>query len=69
MTSSPKTFKFLRGAVTGRVPQGGYWNSDHNGVTSVLKVPRQKCAKRGKGKKSAGASAKKKQKKCVKKAK
>ncbi len=62
MTSSPKVFRFKSGAVTGGVTNG-IWNSDHNGVTSVLKVPREKC------KKPKGKKGKAKGKKCGKKKK
>ncbi|MDP9188226.1 MAG: endonuclease/exonuclease/phosphatase family protein [Actinomycetota bacterium] len=42
LTSSPKRVKFRKGFVTGRVPVDGLWPSDHNGVTSVLKLPASK---------------------------
>jgi endonuclease/exonuclease/phosphatase family metal-dependent hydrolase len=63
MTSSPKVFRFKSGAVTGRAPVGGIWPSDHNGVTSVLKVPRDKCKKGKKGKKPKCGKKKGKKKK------
>ena len=63
MTSSPKVFRFKSGAVTGRAPVGGIWPSDHNGVTSVLKVPRDKCKKGKKGKKPKKCGKKKGKKK------
>ena len=38
MTNSPKRVKFSAGLVTGLKPVNGYWDSDHAGVFSVLKI-------------------------------
>ena len=40
MTNSPKRVRFRRGAVTGRAPVDGFWNSDHAGLYSVLSLSR-----------------------------
>ena len=34
-----KAIKFIKGAVTGRQMVNGLWDSDHNGIASVLSVP------------------------------
>jgi endonuclease/exonuclease/phosphatase family metal-dependent hydrolase len=38
MTSSPKKVKLLSSTITGLTPVNGFWDSDHAGVLSVLKV-------------------------------
>jgi endonuclease/exonuclease/phosphatase family metal-dependent hydrolase len=38
MTNSPKKVKLLKSVVTGRKPVNGFWNSDHNGIFSSLRV-------------------------------
>jgi endonuclease/exonuclease/phosphatase family metal-dependent hydrolase len=38
MTSSPKTVKLVNSSVTGRKPQNGFWDSDHAGLFSTLKL-------------------------------
>jgi endonuclease/exonuclease/phosphatase family metal-dependent hydrolase len=38
MTRDPKSVKLVSGAVTGRSPQNGFWDSDHAGLFSVLKL-------------------------------
>jgi endonuclease/exonuclease/phosphatase family metal-dependent hydrolase len=40
MTSDPKQVKLLSSAVTGRKMQNGYWDSDHAGLFSSLKILR-----------------------------
>lgn len=39
MTNRPKSVKRLKSGVTGTRPVDGYWNSDHLGVWSKLKMP------------------------------
>ena len=39
MTNRPKAVKRLKAGVTGRKVVSGYWNSDHAGVWSTLRVP------------------------------
>jgi len=39
MTNRPKTVKLLKSGATGSKPVRGYWNSDHKGVWSKLKMP------------------------------
>lgn len=39
MTNKPKAVKSLKTGVTGRKVVSGYWNSDHAGVWSNLRVP------------------------------
>jgi endonuclease/exonuclease/phosphatase family metal-dependent hydrolase len=48
MTDAPKKVKLKRSAVTGQEMVNGYWNSDHNGIASVLKVPKKKAKKKQK---------------------
>jgi hypothetical protein len=38
MTDSPKRVRLVRGAVTGRRPVNGFWDSDHAGLFSALRV-------------------------------
>jgi endonuclease/exonuclease/phosphatase family metal-dependent hydrolase len=38
MTSDPKTVKLVNSSVTGRKPQNGFWDSDHAGLFSTLKL-------------------------------
>jgi hypothetical protein len=38
MTGSPKRVRLVRGAVTGRRPVNGFWDSDHAGLFSALRV-------------------------------
>ena len=40
MTNSPRKVRFRRGAVTGRQPVNGFWNSDHAGLFSLLNLRR-----------------------------
>ncbi|MGE5409290.1 MAG: endonuclease/exonuclease/phosphatase family protein [Syntrophothermus sp.] len=40
MTNDPRQVKLLRSAVTGRKRQNGYWDSDHAGLFSELKLVR-----------------------------
>jgi endonuclease/exonuclease/phosphatase family metal-dependent hydrolase len=40
MTNSPRKVRFRRGAVTGREPVNGFWNSDHAGLFSLLNLKR-----------------------------
>ncbi|HMT04480.1 MAG: endonuclease/exonuclease/phosphatase family protein [Solirubrobacterales bacterium] len=39
MTNRPKAVKTMKAGVTGRKAVNGYWNSDHAGVWSELKMP------------------------------
>lgn len=39
MTNRPKSVKLLASGVTGTKPLNGYWDSDHRGVWSNLRVP------------------------------
>jgi hypothetical protein len=38
MTGSPKRVRLVRGSVTGRRPVNGFWDSDHAGLFSALRV-------------------------------
>ena len=38
MTDAPDTVRLVESSVTGRTMQNGYWNSDHAGVFSALRV-------------------------------
>jgi endonuclease/exonuclease/phosphatase family metal-dependent hydrolase len=38
MTNAPKRVKLVRSGVTGRAPVNGFWDSDHAGLWSVLRV-------------------------------
>src|SRR3954447_10465902 len=38
MTNAPKKVKLRSSTITGRTPLNGFWDSDHAGVLSVLKV-------------------------------
>jgi endonuclease/exonuclease/phosphatase family metal-dependent hydrolase len=38
MTRDPKTVKLVNSSVTGRKPQNGFWDSDHAGLFSTLKL-------------------------------
>jgi endonuclease/exonuclease/phosphatase family metal-dependent hydrolase len=38
MTNAPKKVKLVSGAITGAKPVNGYWDSDHAGVFSTLRV-------------------------------
>jgi endonuclease/exonuclease/phosphatase family metal-dependent hydrolase len=38
MTRDPKTVKLVNSSVTGRKPQNGFWDSDHAGLFSTLKI-------------------------------
>jgi endonuclease/exonuclease/phosphatase family metal-dependent hydrolase len=38
MTRDPKQVKLVNSAVTGRSPQNGFWDSDHAGLFSTLKI-------------------------------
>jgi endonuclease/exonuclease/phosphatase family metal-dependent hydrolase len=38
LTDTPNKIRLLRGAVTGRAPQNGFWNSDHAGLISKLRL-------------------------------
>src|SRR3954454_14839195 len=38
MTNAPKKVKLLKSTITGRLPVNGFWDSDHAGVFSVLRV-------------------------------
>jgi endonuclease/exonuclease/phosphatase family metal-dependent hydrolase len=40
MTSDPKQVKLVSSAVTGRKMQNGYWDSDHAGLFSSLRIQR-----------------------------
>jgi len=39
MTNRPKSVKLIKSGVTGTKPANGYWDSDHRGVWSNLKMP------------------------------
>ncbi|HMU27186.1 MAG TPA: hypothetical protein PKA56_10950 [Solirubrobacterales bacterium] len=39
MTNRPKSVKLLASGVTGTKPLNGYWDSDHRGVWSNLRIP------------------------------
>ena len=39
MTNKPTKVKLLKSAVTGRTPVNGFWDSDHAGLFSKLRVP------------------------------
>ncbi|HEX5994332.1 MAG TPA: endonuclease/exonuclease/phosphatase family protein [Jiangellales bacterium] len=38
MTDSPRTVRLVESSVTGRTMQNGYWDSDHAGVFSALRI-------------------------------
>ena len=38
MTNAPKKVRLVSGGVTGRTPANGFWDSDHAGVFSVLRL-------------------------------
>jgi endonuclease/exonuclease/phosphatase family metal-dependent hydrolase len=38
MTRDPKTVKLVNSSVTGRSPRNGFWDSDHAGLYSTLKI-------------------------------
>jgi endonuclease/exonuclease/phosphatase family metal-dependent hydrolase len=38
MTRDPKQVKVVNSSVTGRTPQNGFWDSDHAGLFSTLKI-------------------------------
>jgi endonuclease/exonuclease/phosphatase family metal-dependent hydrolase len=38
MTRDPKQVKLVNSSVTGRQPQNGFWDSDHAGLFSTLKI-------------------------------
>jgi endonuclease/exonuclease/phosphatase family metal-dependent hydrolase len=38
MTNAPKKIKLISGSITGRKPVNGFWDSDHAGVFSTLRV-------------------------------
>jgi endonuclease/exonuclease/phosphatase family metal-dependent hydrolase len=38
MTRDPKQVKLVNSSVTGRTPQNGFWDSDHAGLFSTLKI-------------------------------
>ena len=38
MTNAPKKVKFVSGSITGLKPANGFWDSDHAGVFSTLRV-------------------------------
>jgi endonuclease/exonuclease/phosphatase family metal-dependent hydrolase len=38
MTRDPSQIKFIKSSVTGRKPQNGFWDSDHAGLFSELKI-------------------------------
>jgi len=38
MTRDPKQVKEVNSSVTGRSPQNGFWDSDHAGLFSTLKI-------------------------------
>jgi endonuclease/exonuclease/phosphatase family metal-dependent hydrolase len=40
MTNKPRKVRFRSGAVTGRAPVNGFWNSDHAGLYSLLNLRR-----------------------------
>jgi endonuclease/exonuclease/phosphatase family protein len=39
MTNAPRKIKLLTSSVTGRSPSHGFWNSDHAGLFSQLRIP------------------------------
>jgi endonuclease/exonuclease/phosphatase family metal-dependent hydrolase len=39
MTNRPRKVKLSKSGVTGSRPVGGYWNSDHKGIWSKLRMP------------------------------
>jgi endonuclease/exonuclease/phosphatase family metal-dependent hydrolase len=38
MTSAPKVVKLVRSGITGRSPVNGFWDSDHAGLWSLLRI-------------------------------
>jgi hypothetical protein len=38
MTNVPKKVKLLGSSVTGLTPVNGFWDSDHAGVLSLLRI-------------------------------
>jgi endonuclease/exonuclease/phosphatase family metal-dependent hydrolase len=38
LTNAPRTVRLLRSAVTGLQPRNGFWNSDHAGIFSRLRI-------------------------------
>jgi hypothetical protein len=38
MTNAPKMVKLLSSVITGLTPVNGFWDSDHAGVLSVLRL-------------------------------
>ena len=40
LTDGPKQIKLISSAVTGRSKSDGYWDADHAGLFSSLKIPR-----------------------------
>jgi endonuclease/exonuclease/phosphatase family metal-dependent hydrolase len=40
MTNAPTTVTLIDSTVTGREMRNGYWNSDHAGILSTLRIPR-----------------------------
>jgi hypothetical protein len=38
MTRDPKQVKLVNSSATGRSPQNGFWDSDHAGLFSTLKL-------------------------------
>lgn len=44
--ANTRAIKFIKGAVTGRAIVDGFWPSDHNGLASVLTVPKEKQKKK-----------------------
>jgi hypothetical protein len=38
MTNAPKKIKLVSGSITGLKPINGFWDSDHAGVFSTLRV-------------------------------
>jgi endonuclease/exonuclease/phosphatase family metal-dependent hydrolase len=39
MTNKPNQVKLIKSDVTGTKPANGYWDSDHRGVWSNLRIP------------------------------